>query len=87
MKSLIEKYPGSILVEGKPYTVPDSAHEFVLILIDYCQLVSIVRSNPSHSNKEWSATFYGSAYNDYTVQKNIVHDAKGQFTEEFHDFV
>ena len=40
LKSLIDKHPGAILVNGEPYTVPDSTHEFVLILIEYCQLCS-----------------------------------------------
>ena len=36
----MEKNPGAILIQGEPYIVPDSAHKFVLILIDYCQLCS-----------------------------------------------
>jgi len=41
---LVEKNPGTIIVEGEVFVVPDASHEFTLMLSDYCELCSLLPS-------------------------------------------
>jgi len=44
IQSIIDKNPGSIIVEGELFIVPDASHEFTLMISDYCELCSLLPS-------------------------------------------
>jgi len=44
ISTLMEKFPGAIIICGEPFIVPDAAHDFVLMLIDYCELCALLPS-------------------------------------------